>query len=220
MRLHSPTRTRAQDEAYRARVPQPTSGAAFRRRALVAGRTTHREAGVTNGVVHGSRATTARPIRSVDARGQAPKGIYGGFSAVYDVLKALEDAGRIRRGYFVGGVGATQFALPGRTRADALARDMPDEPEVLVLAATDPANPYGTMLKWPEQETAVNRLDAGPTRTVGSQVVFVNGLLAAYIPRGGRQVMTAIPEDEPQRSGIARPLALRLVAIARGRREP
>ena len=44
----------------------------------------------------------------------------------------------------------------------------------------------------------------------------MNGLLAAYIPRGGRQVMTYIPEDEPQRSGIARPLALRLVAIARG----
>ena len=143
------------------------------------------------------------------------EGIYGGFSAVYDVLKALEDAGRVRRGYFVGGVGATQFALPAALELMRSLRDMPDEPEVLVLAATDPANPYGTMLKWPDQETAESA-GRGPTRTVGSQVLLVNGALAAYIPRGGRQVVAYLPEDEPQRSSIARPLAVRLAAIARG----
>ncbi len=77
------------------------------------------------------------------------EGIYGGFSAVYDVLKALEDAGRVRRGYFVGGVGATQFALPAALELMRSLRSDPDEPEVVVLAATDPANPFGTMLKWP-----------------------------------------------------------------------
>ena len=62
------------------------------------------------------------------------------------MLKALEDAGRIRRGYFVGGVGATQFALPAALDLLRSLRELPDEPEVVVLAATDPANPYGTIL--------------------------------------------------------------------------
>ncbi len=84
------------------------------------------------------------------------EGIYGGFSAVYDVLKALEDAGRIRRGYFVAGVGATQFALPAALELMRSLREMPDEPEVVILAATDPANPFGTMLKWPEVATGSN----------------------------------------------------------------
>ena len=66
------------------------------------------------------------------------EGLFGGFGAVYDVLKALEDAGRIRRGYFVGGVGATQFALPAALDLLRSLTTMPDEPEVVVLAATDP----------------------------------------------------------------------------------
>ena len=73
------------------------------------------------------------------------EGIAGGFSAVYDVLKAMEDAGRIRRGYFVGGVGATQFALPAALELLRSFRDAPEDPETIVLATTDPANPYGTM---------------------------------------------------------------------------
>ncbi len=79
------------------------------------------------------------------------EGIAGGFGAVYDVLKALEDAGRLRRGYFVGGVGATQFALPAALDLLRSLRDAPEEPEVVTLAATDPANPYGTVLKWPQR---------------------------------------------------------------------
>ena len=144
------------------------------------------------------------------------EGIYGGFSAVYNVLKAMEDAGRIRRGYFVAEVGATQFALPAALELMRSLREAPDVPETIVLSATDPANPYGTMLKWPEQD----RADAGrgATRTVGSQVIFVNGTLAAYIPRGGRQLLAYVPDDEPQRSAVGRPLALRLASIARGRR--
>jgi ATP-dependent Lhr-like helicase len=141
------------------------------------------------------------------------EGIYGGFSAVYDVLKALEDAGRIRRGYFVGGVGATQFALPAALELMRSLRDEPDDPEVVLLAATDPANPFGTMLKWPE--LGIEGAGRGATRTVGAQVILVNGHLAAYLSKGGRQILAWLPEDEPQRSAIARPLARQLAAMAR-----
>ncbi len=143
------------------------------------------------------------------------EGIEGGFSAVYDVLKAMEDAGRIRRGYFVGGVGAMQFALPAALELLRSFKDLPDEPDAVVLSATDPANPYGTMLKWPTpgDDDAGGR---GPTRTVGSTVVLVNGALAAYIARGGRQVVAFMPEDEPARTSVSRALAGRLAAVARG----
>ncbi|HZM73417.1 MAG TPA: DEAD/DEAH box helicase, partial [Candidatus Polarisedimenticolia bacterium] len=98
----------------------------------------------------------------------------GGFSAVYPVLRALEDAGRIRRGYFVEGLGGAQFAQPGAVdRLRALG-----EPDgtAQVLAATDPANPYGAALAWPERGV----LDAGhrPGRKVGAAVVLVDGVLA------------------------------------------
>jgi ATP-dependent helicase Lhr and Lhr-like helicase len=143
----------------------------------------------------------------------AAEGIAGGFSAVYDVLKALEDAGRVRRGYFVSSVAATQFALPAALDLMRTLKDAPDEPEVVTLAATDPANPYGTMLKWPATpETAAGR---GPTRSVGALVLLVNGLLAAYVSRGARQLTTFLPDDEPQRSTMARGVAGRLARFGR-----
>jgi ATP-dependent Lhr-like helicase len=167
----------------------------------------------------------------------AAEGITGGFGAVYDVLKALEDAGRVRRGYFVGGVGATQFALPAALELLRSLRDLPESPEVVVAAATDPANPYGTTLKWPAfaKATAGHASakatagqasaekdgdgDAGraPTRTVGALVIMVNGALAAYVPRGGRQVTAWLPEDEPVRSTVGRALAAALLNLARDR---
>ena len=141
------------------------------------------------------------------------EGIYGGFSAVYDVLKALEDAGRIRRGYFVSGVGATQFALPAALELMRSLRETPDDPEVVVISATDPANPFGTMLKWPP--AAPEGPGRGATRTAGAQVILVNGTLAAYLSRGARQLLAYLPDDEPQRSAIGRPLARQLASIAR-----
>ena len=168
------------------------------------------------------------------------EGIYGGFSAVYDVLKALEDAGRIRRGYFVSGVGATQFALPAALELMRSLREMPEEPEVVVLSATDPANPFGTMLKWPAvmPESDERGSEDGPhspdvrrsrgsraapastssvrsTRTAGAQVILVNGTLAAYLSRGARQLLAYVPDEEPQHSAIARPLAQQLATMAR-----
>jgi len=154
----------------------------------------------------------------------AAEGITGGFGAVYDVLKALEDAGRVRRGYFVG-VGATQFALPPALELLRTLRELPEEPETLVLAATDPANPYGTTLKWPAPGAAAGGDDAqagrAPTRTVGALVVLVNGALAAYVPRGARQMTVYLPDDEPARSMTGRALARALSARARNEgREP
>jgi ATP-dependent Lhr-like helicase len=150
----------------------------------------------------------------------AAEGIAGGFSAVYDVLKALEDAGRLRRGYFASGVGATQFALPPALELLRTLKELPDEPEIVVLSATDPGNPYGTILKWPDErggtdvpmDTSMRR---GPTRTVGSLVVIVNGALAAYLSRGARQLLVFLPEDEPARSTTARAVATKLAQMAR-----
>jgi ATP-dependent Lhr-like helicase len=142
----------------------------------------------------------------------AAEGITGGFSAVYNVLKAMEDQGRIRRGYFVGGVGATQFALPAALDLLRSLREPPDDPEVVVLAATDPANPYGTTLTWPAAPSESGR---GATRSVGAQVVLVNGALAAYLSRGARQLLVFLPEDELARSTTGRALAARLALLAR-----
>ena len=117
------------------------------------------------------------------------EGAEGGFAAVYGVLKALEETGQVRRGYFVAGLGAAQFALPGAAdRLRAERTPLPSEgerPQVppVVLAATDPANPFGAALPWPES--------AGrPARAAGAHVVLVDGEPAAYLERGGRSLVT------------------------------
>jgi len=122
--------------------------------------------------------------------------INGGFSAVYPVLKAAEESGRARRGYFVEGLGAAQFALPGavdRLRAEARPSEMrsADGSRALVLAATDPANPYGAALPWPE---APRSADGGrghqPARKAGALVVLVDGACVLYVERGGRTLLS------------------------------
>jgi ATP-dependent Lhr-like helicase len=128
----------------------------------------------------------------------------GGFSAIYDVLKAMEESGRIRRGYFAADLGATQFALPGAV--DLLrslrARSL-EKHEVVMLAATDPANPYGALLRWPAAPEEGSTL----TRTVGARVVLVDGALTAYLRRGNPNIQVMLPEDEPARSQAARALS-------------
>jgi ATP-dependent Lhr-like helicase len=145
----------------------------------------------------------------------AAEGIAGGFSTVYHVLKAMEDAGRVRRGYFVSGVAATQFALAPALELLRTLRDMPEAAEVVLLAATDPANPYGTMLQWPSDFGVGTEVAQGrPTRSVGAVVMLINGALAAYISRGSRQLTVFLPEDEPARSTVARALATKLAGLA------
>jgi len=111
----------------------------------------------------------------------ASEGIPGGYAAVYPVLRAMEESGRARRGYFVAGLGAAQFALPGAV--DRLRAVRGDEPSVAVLAATDPAQPYGAALPWPES-------GGRPARAAGALVVVADGEPVAYLERGGRSVLT------------------------------
>ncbi|MFA1539309.1 Lhr family helicase [Actinomadura monticuli] len=128
----------------------------------------------------------------------------GGFSAVYPVLRAFEETGRCRRGYFVEGLGAAQFALPGavdRLRALRPAAAAPDDisalwetprkPDVraLVLAAADPANPYGAALPWPGRDDEVAS-GHKPGRKAGALVALVEGRLVLYVERGGRTLLT------------------------------
>ncbi|GAC1442575.1 MAG: ATP-dependent helicase [Mycobacteriales bacterium] len=138
----------------------------------------------------------------------------GGFAAVYSVLKAFEEAGRVRRGYFVEGLGAAQFAAPGavdRMRAIAAVRPAAEEPmwttpvpggwdaspqtqrqrqrrdeaRAVVLASTDPANPYGAALGWPPSDGGHR-----PGRKAGALVVLVDGALVLYVERGGRTLLS------------------------------
>ena len=111
----------------------------------------------------------------------------GGFAATYRVLTAMEEAGRTRRGYFVEGLGASQF---GSTSAvDALrAAGEAKQPDAIVLAAADPANPFGAALPWP-QPSHSDRLHL-PGRKAGALVVIVDGELCLYVERGGRSLLT------------------------------
>jgi ATP-dependent helicase Lhr and Lhr-like helicase len=143
----------------------------------------------------------------------AAEDLPGGFSAVYDVYRHLEEAGRIRRGYFVGGVGAMQFAQPGVLDLLRSLREVPEEPEVVVLAATDPANPYGALLEWPALPGGAD--GKRPARAVGAQVVLVNGEPAAWLSRGGRQLFAWLPEFEPERSTYGEAAASAVAALAR-----
>jgi ATP-dependent Lhr-like helicase len=135
--------------------------------------------------------------------------IVGGFSAVYDVFKALEESGRVRRGYFVSDVSAMQFAAPGVLEELRRLRRGGDEPEVLLLAATDPANVYGALLKWPSSTTGRSL-----ARSAQASVILVDGALAAYFTRSGKQLQVFLPEAEPDRSRVARAVAVRLRQVA------
>jgi len=147
----------------------------------------------------------------------ANENLPGGFSAVYDVLKALEESGRIRRGYFVAGLGATQFALPAAVDLLRSLRGGPplEKPEIVTLAATDPANLYGSVLRWPASgEEAASDAPRILTRSIGASVVLRNGELAAYLRRNNPALQIFLPNDEPDRSHTARDLSQFLASLA------
>ena len=108
------------------------------------------------------------------------EGAEGGFAGVYPVLKALEDRGQVRRGYFVAGLGGAQFALPGAVDRLRAGRDG-DGP--VTLAAADPAQPYGAALGWPETR-------GRPSRSAGAYVVLVDGEPAVFCERGAKSLVT------------------------------
>jgi len=146
------------------------------------------------------------------------EGIPGGFGLMYKVLARLEEMGRCRRGYFIEHLGAAQFAVPAtvdRLRSFSADNQLPTAQDVLggeapplkavALAATDPANPYGAALSWPQAEGGHR---AG--RKAGALVVLVDGALAVYVERGGKTLL-AFTEDV----GVLRVAALALVSIIR-----
>jgi ATP-dependent Lhr-like helicase len=183
----------------------------------------------------------------------------GGFAGVYPVLKAMEEAGRCRRGYFVDGLGGAQFAAPGAVdRLRTLSEPSPQGsgeprrpggsggppggppegrapenrvPLTQVLAAADPANPYGAALPWPERATTADgrvgdRPGHRPGRKAGAVVILTDGELALYVERGGRTLLTFT--DDPDRLGrvadalalAARDGALGRLAVERADGEP
>jgi ATP-dependent Lhr-like helicase len=147
--------------------------------------TAHLRAGATDVEVGTARAgQLLERWGVVTADGVRGEGHPGGFAGVYAVLKAMEETGTVRRGYFVEGLGGAQFAPAGAVDRLRDHRE-PDRggPTVVRLAATDPAQPYGAALPWPAT--------AGrPARQAGSQVVLVDGRCALYVERGGRSLVT------------------------------
>jgi ATP-dependent Lhr-like helicase len=144
------------------------------------------------------------------------EGMEGGFSAVYPVLRALEEAGRIRRGYFVDGLGAAQFALAGALDRLRAVREPSDADPLTqtahVLAAADPANPYGAALPWPRRGDD----DRRPLqRAAGAYVVLVDGEAALYLERGGATLQVLSPADDPAVATAA--LRALAVLVADGR---
>jgi len=146
----------------------------------------------------------------------------GGYAAIYRILAAAEEAGRVRRGYFVETLGAAQFAtggaidrlrsfatVPGDAPGGETARTAP----ALVLAATDPANPFGAAIPWPERPGSAGHL---PGRKAGALVVLSDGELVLYVERGGRTLLSW--ESAPQRlraAADALALAVRDGALGR-----
>ncbi len=129
------------------------------------------------------------------------EGVEGGFAGVYPVLRALEEAGRIRRGYFVDGLGAAQFALAGAIDRLRAARE-PDaeKSRVDLLAAADPAQAYGAALPWPRRGDD----DRRPfQRAAGAHVVLVDGAAVLYVERGGKGLATFPAADDPDRASLA-----------------
>jgi ATP-dependent Lhr-like helicase len=127
----------------------------------------------------------------------------GGFGAAYRALSTLEEAGQCRRGYFIEHLGAAQFAVTGaidRMRDHQRDTDF-DQRRAIVLAACDPANPYGAALAWPE------RSGHRPGRKAGALVVLVDGLLVWYLERGGRTLLSFTDDDR-----LLRPAAESLAA--------
>jgi ATP-dependent Lhr-like helicase len=145
--------------------------------------------------------------------------ISGGYNTVYPALKTMEESGWIRRGMFIASLGAAQFAMPAAVDMLRGLRLDPSVPEVMYLAATDPANPYGTILPWPslDAESPGSLEHHGMSRTSGAAVIVVNGRLAAFFRRRNPAIRVFLPDVEPDRTHFAQELARKLADIAVGR---
>ncbi|MGZ4791371.1 MAG: Lhr family helicase [Ilumatobacteraceae bacterium] len=141
-------------------------------------------------VAHGAALQLLERYGVVTREAVLAEGVKGGYSATYGVLKVLEERGQVRRGYFVAGLGAAQFALPGAVDRLRSARGVADPalhpelaPAPVVLAATDPAQPYGAALDWPESP-------GRPSRTAGAVVISRSGVPLAWFDRRSSHLVT------------------------------
>ena len=139
----------------------------------------------------------------------AAENVRGGYAAVYPALKTMEESGWVRRGMFVAGMGAAQFATPAAVDLLRSLRHPTDRPEAVHLAASDPANPYGSLLPWVE-----GGVEHTMSRAAGASVILVNGRLTAFLRRRNPAIRSMLPEDEPDRSQVARAVAKTLADIA------
>jgi len=135
------------------------------------------------------------------------EGIAGGYGAVYGELRALETLGLCRRGYFVEGLGGAQFALGGAVERLRELREPAEKEPALVLAAADPAQPYGAALPWPK------RAGARAARVAGAHVVLLGGEVVLYVERGGRSL---VPLREPDDAWLQQALAALVAHVKAG----
>jgi ATP-dependent helicase Lhr and Lhr-like helicase len=147
------------------------------------------------------------------------EGIAGGFSILYDALSQLETLGVCRRGYFVEGLGGAQFALPGAVERLRAQRSVEEAPP-LVLAATDPAQPYGAALPWPRRgdpATGAPGTARRPARVRGAYVVLAGAEPVLYVEKGGRGIATLVEPGDARLYPAFEALAA-FVTAGRGRR--
>jgi ATP-dependent Lhr-like helicase len=114
----------------------------------------------------------------------------GGFSPLYQTYKALEESGRVRRGYFVEGLSGAQFAWAQTVDRLRLERRDDDQRKALLISATDPANPYGSLLPWPENS-------GRPRRASGTKLIIVEGHPIFFLEKGGKKMTTFPKSEEP-----------------------
>jgi ATP-dependent helicase Lhr and Lhr-like helicase len=127
--------------------------------------------------------------------------VAGGFAGIYKVLRAMEEAGRCRRGYVIEGLGAAQFAMPGAIdRLRAVGQPDESQTATVVLAATDPAQPYGAALPWPP---TMGQVRHRPGRKAGALAVLVNGAAVLYVERGGRSLLSFTEHTDTLRAGVS-----------------
>jgi ATP-dependent helicase Lhr and Lhr-like helicase len=141
----------------------------------------------------------------------AAENIPNGYTTLYPALKTMEESGWIRRGMFIAGMGAAQFAMTSAVDMLRSLRGTPESAEVVHLAAADPANVYGAFLPWPRE---ADEQAHGMARVSGASVIVINGSLAAFLRRRNPSLRVFLPEDEPEKSQFARALALKLAEVA------
>jgi ATP-dependent Lhr-like helicase len=141
----------------------------------------------------------------------AAESLPGGYSTIYPALKVMEESGWVRRGMFVTGLGASQFAMASAVDLLRSLRVTAETPDAVHLAAADPANPYGAVLPWPRVD---GNEPHGMSRSSGASVCIVNGLLAAFLRRRNPSIRVFLPDDEPERSTVASALARLLATVA------